>query len=558
MTAGPDVSAVLPASQVAELLQSMVKALRAFQMYLPNNPIYQRAIGNVRAAFGPIWAATDEISLQIAETDFVWEEQVVYHQPSKADSVAWSLYKDGMRVLMLRAGVQDTEIVSFLETVNRVRFLPPDAGDDLLTLLWERDFQHIRYSFIELLGDEPLPQPDGEPRPSAAAAAERRAQVEEEAPRKPGVVEIDDFDSTLYFLDESEIQYLMQELEAEYGRDSRASSLALLHDLFELETTPEVRAEILDILEQLFPNLLNAGEFRAVASLLRETRVLAERVAQLTPEQRARLDGFVTQLSEPAIVRQLLQSLDEAATLPGDVDVGEVLRELRPSALEALVVALPTVTSTSVRQLLEAEVGRLAAAHPDEIIRLLRSQEPGAALGAIGVCGRLQLQPAVPPLGEALGHADATIRLAALQALAQVGVPSAMTHIERAVDDTDRAVRLAAVRVVAARGYKGALRRVEAVVLGKAAAQLDLTEKMAFFEAYGSLAGRNGLDTLGRILDRRGWWRAGADSETRACAAVALGRVRTPEARAILERAADDRDLVVRNAISRALRGGAE
>ena len=48
------------------------------------------------------------------------------------------------------------------------------------------------------------------------------------------------------------------------------------------------------------------------------------------------------------------------------------------------------------------------------------------------------------------------------------------------------------MRVVGARGYKGALRRVEAVVMGKAVKELDLTEKMAFFEAYGAIAGRAG------------------------------------------------------------------
>ena len=126
---------VLPPSQVAELLQSLVKALRAFQMYLPNNPIYQRAILNVRSAFGPIWSATDEIVLQVVETDFHWEQEVVYQQPTKSESLAWILYKDGLRTLTLRRGVEAEEIARFLAVVNRARFLPADAGDDLLTLL---------------------------------------------------------------------------------------------------------------------------------------------------------------------------------------------------------------------------------------------------------------------------------------------------------------------------------------------------------------------------------------------------------------------------------------
>jgi len=57
VTAGQPLTEILPAAQVAELINNVVKALRAFHMYLPNNPIYQRATENVRAAFTPIWAA---------------------------------------------------------------------------------------------------------------------------------------------------------------------------------------------------------------------------------------------------------------------------------------------------------------------------------------------------------------------------------------------------------------------------------------------------------------------------------------------------------------------
>jgi hypothetical protein len=45
----------LPAQQVEELIRTIVKGLRAFQMYLPNNPIYQRAEQGIHDAFLPIW-----------------------------------------------------------------------------------------------------------------------------------------------------------------------------------------------------------------------------------------------------------------------------------------------------------------------------------------------------------------------------------------------------------------------------------------------------------------------------------------------------------------------
>ena len=60
------------------------------------------------------------------------------------------------------------------------------------------------------------------------------------------------------------------------------------------------------------------------------------------------------------------------------------------------------------------------------------------------------------------------------------------------------------MRAVGGRGYKGALKRVEGVVLGKAVKEMDLTEKMAFFEAYGAIAGAAGLKALSGILLPRG------------------------------------------------------
>jgi HEAT repeat protein len=548
---------VLPASQVAELLAVMVKALRAFQMYLPNNPIYQRAIQNVRACFTPIWAAVEEIVLKVAETEFIWEEQVVYRQLSKNESLAWSLFKDGMRSLTIRRGAEDEEIDRLLTTINQARFLAHDAGDDLPTLLWAHEFQHIEYRFIDFFAGEGagvLPESSGGIH-DGQSATERKARIVEEAPPKPkGVVEIDDFDSTLYFLEESEISFLARELEEEYLRDVRASALNVLFDQLELNQDAAVRSEILRILEQLFPNLLNARDFRSAAAVLRESKLLRERATGLVPEHAQRLDGFVSKLSEPVIVGQLLQSLDEASGLGVEPHAAEVLRELRASALEPVVGWLPNLSSQPLRKMLEEVVERLANGYPTEVQRILKVPDSPALHGMVAMCGRLGLNAAVPGLAETMSHPNPALRMAVIQALGELGTPGALTVVDKAIDDPDRGVRLAAVRAAGSRGYKGALRRVEAVVLGKSIKEMDLTEKMAFFEAYGAIAGVSALKPLTAILLERGLLRMKEPAETRACAAMALGRIKSPEARDALQRAAEDKELVVRNAVSRALR----
>jgi hypothetical protein len=549
---------LLPASQVSELIQAMVKALRAFQMYLPNNPIYQRAIQNVRNALGPIWAATDELVLHVGETDLRWEDQAVYHQINKSESVAWSLFKDGMRELTLYKGAEAEELPRLLATINTARFLAADAGDDLLTLLWALEFEHIKYRFVDFFseGGGELPGPSG-PAGGSASAADRKAQVAEEVPERPkGVIELDDVDSTLYFLDEGEISYLAQELTEEYKRDVRGSALNVLFDLMETQAEGGVRDEVLGVLDQLFPNLLTSHDFRSAAAVLRESKLLKERAANLRLEQIQRLDGFVARLSEPAIVGQVLQSLDEASGLGLDQDAAALLHELRSSALEPLVGWLPNLSSAPLRKMLEDVVDKLAGSNIAEVQRLLRQPDSPALLGVVALCGRLQLHHAVPGFTDVIAHADPAVRLAAVQTLSQLGTPGALTLLDRAIDDPDRSVRLAAVRGVGTRGYKGALRRIEAVVLSKSSRSMDLTEKMAFFEAYGAIAGTAGLKALSAILLQRGLLKMKEPPETRACAAMALGRIKTPEARDLLQRATEDKELVVRNAVNRALRGG--
>jgi hypothetical protein len=565
VTDGMPAAVLLPPSQVEELLRTLVKGLRAFQMYLPNNPVYQRAIQNVRGAFVPLWSGgLDRLVLTVAETDVVWEEQVVYHQPSKNESFAWGLFKDGMRVLTLFPGVEEEEIIRFLEIVQRARTLSADAGDDLLTLLWEQDFSLIQYHFTEFIPDTGVPGLSGEGAysqegptdPNVAAEQEQgtRGKVQEEAPRK-GVLDLEDFDGTLYWLEEGEIRAIAAAIEREYAQDLRANVLAIVFDILEQRSDGWVRSEVLGTLESYLPHILNASDFRSVALVLRETRLLMRNPALFTPEERERLDAFTGRLSDPGVLQQILQSITEAQTPPSADDLGELFSELRPGALETVLVWLPRVPASSpIHRLLASAADRLAETSPAEVLRLLRLPESEALAAVINLCGRLKLQAAVPGLADTLGHPTAAVRLAGVQALDAIGTPGALQALEPSLDDADREVRIGCVQALGRRGYKGALRRVEPVVQGKMPREIDLTERMRFFEAYAMIAGPGALETLAAMLSAGGLFRRKEPPEVRACAALAMGRVRTDEARELLQRYREDKELVVRNAVSRALR----
>jgi HEAT repeat protein len=549
-----------PSAPIEDMLKLLTKGVRAHQLYMHNNPTYLKALEALRASFTPIWEYTDDFALQITEGQFLWEDTPVLTEDGKtSESLPWTFYKDGVRELRFAKGFEASDLEPFLDVVQRARRNSPDE-DDLLVMLWEQELHQLRYRYVDLSSDTPgaatlesrfephvvePPTADDPPLPEESLLLSR-----------PGVVNLDDFDSTLYFLDEKEVEYLKEEVSKEYASDLRSNVLAILLDVFEAQSDMAVRDEITRILDNLMLHLLSARQYSAVAFLLREAQTAATRATNLVAGQRDKLANVFDRLSESEALSQLLQSLDETRELPRQDALNDLFEQLRPYALGTVFSWLARIQEPRLKALLETAAGRLIAANTAELVRLIGSPDQDIAIQAMQRAGALRSAGAVAPLIKRMLDGSPEIRLASVLALAEIGSAGALQALERAIDDADRDVRVATARAVAARAYRPALARVETVVRGKALREADLTEKMAMFEAYGALCGDGGVPLLDGILNGKGFLGKRDDADHRACAAIALGRVGTEHAIEALRRATNEKEIVVRNAVNKVLRGG--
>jgi len=560
------------------MLRQLDKTIRAHLLYLNNhnNPSYVRSLEQARAVFQPLWAEADSVRLVVTDTALEWFGQPVFEEPTKAsDSLPWTLFKDGLRELTLQRGFEEKELVDFLNIIPKVRHALPNQ-DDLLTLLWEQEFTTLQYRYADVSDESaPLdrsPEPGRWPKSEGGAVEEPYTAVEEARQEaaadgagegaaqadRPGIVRMEDFDTTLYFLDEKEVEYLRQETAREYGTDLRTAVLDTLLDIFEFQVDPLVRAEVLSHIEALMLHLLSAGQFRAVAYLLREAALTLERARDVAPETKQRLGSISARLSEPAALEQLLEAMDSAPSLPTSTDLNDLFAQLRPTALATLLAWLPRAQNVGLRPLLEGAATRIAESATGELVKLIADPSHDVALEAIRRCGAMRTAAGVPAMARVLEHGDRELRMATLSALGDIASPGAMQAMEKALVDADRDIRVQAAKTLMARQYRPALARAEAAVKGKELREADRTERLAFFELYGALCGDAGVAFLDGILNAKGGLFARKeDPELRACAAVALGRVGTPASREALQRAEGDKDVIVRNAVGRALRGGA-
>ena len=549
---------------VEDALRSLAKAQRAMTMYLPNSPTRAAAIERARVAFGKVWRYVNPLDIQVRDAAFVWEDRVVYHDAERGtEGLPWLLFRDGVRRMSFISGFEGADLDTLLDVLQHARATTTD-GDDLVTLLWLADLSAFDYKHVESGGVSDLPTLSGERGGDRVGVATSGVGIEplavpsaETAPPGDGPPVHDrrgeDFDASVYFRDARELHYLQEELKREYADDPRRLALTTLFDIVDAPVAPEAHRDALGRIDQLLLEFLALGEYELVAYALREAAASSRR-PEATQYVAGQLEALPARLSEPAVMTQLLQALDESARAPVASLLEGVFAELRPSALVPLLDWLGSAVSSPARAAIERASLRLADNNVAELAQLLEHREPTVVRGALRLVTQLATAAAVPALVRLLRNADPDVRMDTIGALAGIDSLGALQAIERGIDDASRDVRIASLRAVLTRKYHGALPRLTVAIRRKEIRDADLGEKVALFEAFGTLCTDAGVPELDTLLNARALLGPREPAEVRACAARALGLINSPTADAALQRAADTKDVVVRSAVARALR----
>jgi hypothetical protein len=559
-------TATLPVEEVRELFVTMGKALRAFQLYDRNNPVYRRFVTALAEAFVRVWDEASSVRIAVDEEEFLLEGVSVYRADSRADSLAFLFYKDGVRALEFSSGMEE-EVESFLGVLRRARQAKSD-GDDLITLLWEADLRNLDYRYVDLLSEGvEIPEPGagaGEAelqRVLAEETADEGSEVQEgasETSPPPSTVSRDDFNPTLYALDPREMDTLRQEVAREMRRDVRGDVVAGLMDRLEEPDHPERQREILSIFRTLLPSLLSRGSLDAAGAILRELRAMERREDVLGAEHRRFLTSLVDELSAESTMAELIRALEDGTLRPTPEELGGFLLHLRGGALAPLLRASELTDRKELQPVIRGAVQGIAAANPRAVAHLLAYRDPVVQAGAARLVGRMKVSEASGAVANLLTHDDAEVRLAAVEASRELRASTSAAALLHRLDDPEREIRIAAARALGTLRYLPAADRFKDFLDSKELRAADLGEKIAFFESYADLGDPAAEKVLDRILNGRGFLGRRESPEMRACAALGLGRVGTPGAVEALRKGLNEEDPVVRSAVSRALRGGGD
>jgi hypothetical protein len=483
----PDPSGEAPATVAGphlkaaqDALLALTRAARSFVLYEPSNKVVRTLISDYRDRVRHVLDTFGPLALEVHAFELLLGSEVVYVEKDRERSLAFRLFRDGVRQITFDPGTTWEELLRLLEILS-IRYTGVrQQEDDLVTLLRKASFDHISITAIE--GFVP------EEEQAEAASGAQASETERSDP--PG-----DWDPSPPLGEATALRYrtvsdeLRQKLQAQEGPETVAphaarAALELLGAAGPAESDA-ARGFVLEVREfllvegrtDLVVDLARAvarvlasrqEEKQALLALLLDASTLKALIAALPPE--------TTQA--PAPLTELFAAASDAVSGPlldllhaeGDGPRSALLRGLVAGGSrlspEAIVERLPGATGGARVGLMRAlaEVDPAAALRDAEAATT--QEDPEVQLEALR---QLQAAEFRPEVARALRHlvesSAEEVRVAALPAMARGGartLPTLAAHAEKNVGTLSKAAAAATGRALAQAAPRGALERFEA------------------------------------------------------------------------------------------------
>jgi len=131
-------------SEVKEIAKLLSRAAKNYQMYLSNNRMFRTSLENLKTALTEFLEENETLTFVVREFELLHRTDPVYANTDKHQSIAFRMYRDGVRLLSFHQGISDDDLLAFFEALTRC-METDNLEEDFVTLMWAKDLQAITY-----------------------------------------------------------------------------------------------------------------------------------------------------------------------------------------------------------------------------------------------------------------------------------------------------------------------------------------------------------------------------------------------------------------------------
>jgi HEAT repeat protein len=550
-----------------DLMNIFVKTIKAFRIFPPENPSLVGFRELLFRKFQFFLKRYHVFSFKIGEYEFSFNNRILYENKDLKGSLAFFLYKDGLREFRFLEGLEEWEIQGFLDIIKRGDQVNKQE-DDLVTMIWERDFVHISYRATdEYLEDTAVIIPENIEQFRKNLIFEPLAhQIDPDYLDEETGEEVNYYEAMtraasppslamnrdVYFLTPQELEGLRKEVETETSPIFLFNIIDILFEIMGLEKKPEPYQDAVTVLNKLLDALLTLGEFQKATDLLSRVFIILKTYS-LQEWQLKAIQDLAESAGDPQRIERIGKVLERREGVRLD-EVRGYLKLLKPSSLQPLMKVLGDLGNPKARRTVCDAVCEIGKDQIDQILPFMEDRRWYLVRNVVYILGRIGKEPAIPSVQKALGHREMRVRREAVQALGAIGGAKAFHLLIKALQDVDVRIRCAAALNLGKVGRKNSLPYLLEVIQAKEFTRKEAAEKKAFFDAIGLAGSNDPIPLLRKLLMKKAWFRRKRMDELRQGAASALALIASREAKEVLERGQESRNARIRQACQQALR----
>jgi HEAT repeat protein len=546
-----------------DLTSFFLKTFKTIRFYPPDNPTVKGFRDQLFKKFQYFLNKYPSFILQVGEFVLSFKDRVLYENRDPKSSLAFLLYKDGLRELRFVKGLEEWEVQGLMDVIRGSENIN-EMEDDLVTLLWERDFLHISYlATDEFLEDTPILIPENVDQFRSKLIFKPIAYnvqvdlLEEEEPDLEKILSQTVGgeairDRNVYFLTSEEVDRLRSEVENEIDPTFVFNAADILFEVLGLEKEQEPYQDAVNLLLKILDGILTLGEFQRASDLLKRLYIIIK-TYELKDWQAEAIHKLIESGGDEVRIERIGKILEKEAGIQLG-DVNEYLILLQQSSIKPLIKLLGELKNSKTRRVICDALSEIGKNAVELFTPFIDDRRWYLVRNITYILGRIGKEKALPHIQKAFNHDELRVRREAIQALGLIGGPKAISLLIKALIDKDGRIRAMSAINLGRIGKNIGLAALLEVVQSKDFQKKEPSEMKAFLDAIGMVGSNEALSVLQQMLERKSLFGMGKKDETRPGVANALAMIGTPEARAILEKGRNSKEESIRNACQQALR----
>ena len=405
--------------EVRDLFRQIVVTEENLGLYPAQSKVVKDSIAKLFTVATDCLEKAGTLRLQLGPEHIVYEDEAVYSEPERAKSLAFRIYKDGVREISIIPDATLEELTSFVTCLKESRKVDDDE-DDFITLFWEKDCTHIQMQLADdYLSTEDLPDVPQSGEAVSGVIIQRFKVPNDEKERLQDALEkrqADDQGDATFEISEEEAAGIREMVQNEEAYFPLFDFVDILLEVMIRNPDPESFSKSVKMLRTIISALIEDLDFERAAHLM--NKLSAEAHPGLTESHRRQLRDMLETFTDKQTFTVLETFLSENDKLAVNHPVFMLMKAFPRAAVETLCSFLRFPKHAQAVSNVLIDIGTGAAG---SLAKYLSDPDPLIVRAMIGVLLETDGEQSVNHIAKALKHPDESVRIHGAKTILEKG-----------------------------------------------------------------------------------------------------------------------------------------